>query len=62
MAALGRMMASNREAAQIAAAKPVEAPQLVTSARRTTKRRTAAHNTSKRVGPAKRTNGRRKAA
>ena len=62
MAALGRMMASKSEASRIAAAKPVEAPQLVTSARHTTKRRSTAHKTSKRVRPAKRTNGRRKAA
>jgi len=58
MTALGRMMPSNREAARIAGPKP----QLVTSAIRTTKRRNTARKTSKRVRPAKRTNGRRKAA
>jgi hypothetical protein len=58
MAALGGMMASNREAARIAAPKP----KLVTSAIRITKRRSTAHKTSKCVRPAKRMNGRRKAA
>jgi len=62
MAALGRMMASKSEAARIAAPKFVEAPQLVTPAIRTTKRRSTAHKASKRVRPAKRTNARRKAA
>lgn len=58
MAALGRMMPSNR--VSVASAKQVETPR--PPAMRPTKRHGTAHKTSKRSGPTKRTSGRRNAA
>jgi hypothetical protein len=61
MAALGRMMVSNQPA-RLAAAKPVESPQVMTSTKRRqgSAKRRAARKASKRVGLTKRTS--RKAA